>query len=260
MKHHGLVPERRTNKNGVITTRWVKPDPVPKAASEKMMKSFMPLVGGGRTPESDRMDRMFKSILPAKYLSSGREKALWNIGFLDETTPDLLERIAAACDGGGEQQQKWIRLLETVDYASVEDLHPGITRSGIERALTVFPYIERLCGDSMDDWVVAEYMDHYYDLATFLTEESGQDEAPENETKAMVLTGFIRGITPNMSWEQAGMNSLYSEVKNDLEYLASHLEEVEVFLPELVKRKNFSREYIESVLTSDARSLSSGVL
>ena len=257
MKHHGLVPERRTNKNGVTTTRWVKRDPLSKPVTAA--RTF-PVITG-RTPETDRKDRLLKAILPAKQFSDERQRTLENIEFLDETVPDLLDRIAAVCDGfGGAERDEWSGLLGRVDYAAVEQFAPGITRSGVERALTVFPYIERLCGDSVDSWMMMDYMEHYYDLATFLTEESGRKEVSENETKAMVLAGFIRGIKPNMSWEQAGMDRLYSEMKADLAYLASHLEEVEVFLPELVARKNFSREYIESVLTSDARSLSSGVL
>lgn len=260
MKHHGLVPERRTNKNGVTTTRWVRSAPSSKTTNASSFPP-PPKVTSGNGLKGNGKERLLDMIVPSGPQDDPkRKKSLENIEFLFVEVPDLLERIAGACDGGGAEREEWLRLLWNVDYAAVEQIDPGITRRGIERALVVFPYIGRLCGSGMDVWTRTEYMDGYYDLATFLTEESGRSEVSENETRAMVLACYIRGITPNMSWEQRGMDTLYADMKDDLEYLASHLDEVEPFLDELLTRKDFSKDYIETVLTSDARSLTSGIL
>jgi len=258
MKHHGLVPELRTNKNGVTITRWVRRYPKPSEVAAFPPRPPTPTDG---ELGANGKDLLLKTIIPtAKLYGEKRERTLKSVEFLSGIVPDLLDRIAVACDSGGAEREEWMRLLGSVNYAPMERFEPGITRRGIERALTVFPYIGSLCGSSVDESIRSEYMDHYYEIATFLIEESGRREAPENETKAMVLACYIRGITPEMSWEQRGMESLYSEMKDDLGYLSSHLEEIEPFLDELVKRKEFSRGYVESVLATEARSLTSGVL
>lgn len=259
MKHHGLVPEQRTDRRGMTQIRWVKP-PAATGAGRVMPAPSVGPRDYSAADDTPRMAELFSALVSTRQFASSRDRALANVHFLDEMAPDLVDRIKAVCERDGDRHvgegAKWRHLLGTVDYQSAEVRTPGITRTGIERALAVFPLAESLSAKAE----VAEYMEHAYDVVTILTAESGHREVPADTSRAMFLVAHLHGVRPNMSGAQADLPGLYAAAREDIDFIAARWAEVERIIPELDARGTHDRVLIRSMLDHSAPAVASGLL
>lgn len=253
-----LIPEQRTDKNGVTSTKWVKPSSDSPSAKASIPK---PVIGPAdyNWAEMRRDANVLSHALESPSSTQRVKRLLWNnvatIGsYLPEMIPamkeatqryessarllgDLMTRNGGFHTNGGEieNETKQLRIALAI-IPALADIESQLGRDVFSTAIEGIRLVETV-GDAID--------------------AQGTGEINQDHTVALAMISFIRGDTDPFN---DNYKLSISEVSDDLDFIANNLEEVQPLVPELNRRMAYDKETIESLMSMPSKSLSSGML
>lgn len=256
MKNH-LVPEQRTDKNGVTKTRWVRPG----GSGVNTSAIPAPIVPANASNETKLL---YTALETFKNNLSG--DAVANIEFLGKNSPKMLEQIIEQCTDK-TMWTLWHRHLTSGNINSTHLTEYGIAQKvkAIEDRILVFPIatdlVKRL-GDYSNSYQLMSNVGDVYNRVNVLMRHGVQknvDHAPEL-IQAVTIISVVRGVYASALWRMDNTNTLFSDIEEDARYVSEHLEEVMMLVPELVERKSHDVALLKQIIESDAPALGSGSL
>lgn len=257
-----LIPEIRTDKNGVTSTKWVKPTSAPSFAGEGIP---MPIASASKPLDLYQEVTQIKNLLHAddnSVLSRTTAILLSNLHIIGEHDMSLLMKIKQVASAG-ELEAKLMKHLLKKDgnFAYVTD--PGFSIEHAIDNLRTATYLMPLCSR-----LEQRFGDDIFDLGGegFLmmqsvwksVQRSSGSGLDEERTTALGLIVYIRGAY-EVEFDEDD-NFSYADIVNEVDYIVEHLDEVESLLPELHARKAFDQETIESFLRAPSQAVRSGLL
>jgi hypothetical protein len=245
-----LLPEQRTDKNGVTSTKWVKP-----VASSPLTHGSIPALAPAvkRGSPAVRAERAFlelKGVAPELTVQFYTGQ---NLRFLAEYEPELLDCI-----------------MESARKADAGEM--AILSQMMERGLPDRPFdSDRLMNEFLE-----RTMPPYYRVLKNIALASSlfPDKRP------LLQIDFIKGLAASaesvmgMSFKdddcsrgQAAIiilvttaTSMQDIEEDEVEFIAGNIDKVLPLVPELLKRQATSRNLIESLWDNESQVLNEGVL
>lgn len=253
-----LVPERRTDKRGITSTRWVKPLGATTATT-----STIPSPAVAARPQSPDVHKIIHSLYIRRMSAGDEMKIKANVKFLSAKRPDLMDRIVAACeDEEGEERLIWLSRLLNGSIVPTRAKNEDEAIADIERALTVYPMTLKVAqGRVHDSWYTA-YMSGYDAIVKVMVEKSGR-QATTDEMKAMVLGAFCCLVHPSEddSVDARAAADVYEKIKDDITYIADHQEEVERAVDVFRERRvSYSSDIVRGLADNKSAAMIDGVL
>jgi hypothetical protein len=245
-----LLPEQRTDKNGVTSTKWVKP-----VASSPLTHGSIPALAPAvkRGSPAVRAERAFlelKGVAPELTVQFYTGQ---NLRFLAEYEPELLDCI-----------------MESARKADAGEM--AILSHLMKSGLPDRPFES----DKLMDEFLEKTMPTYYRVAKNIGLASSlfPDKGPE------LQIAFIRGLAASaesvtgMSFRdedcsrgQAAIiilgttdTSMQDIEEDDISFISGNIDKVLPLVPELLKRQATSRSLIESLWDNESQVLNEGVL
>lgn len=256
-----LIPERRTNKNGVTSTKWVRPSlpkepisaaiPMPTASARThqwvdLQREVIEVSGLLHTENStDRIQRMVRS----------------NLTYIGEHDSGMLARMKKIAS---EHEAAFFLLRNLLtrngSYATTgSELNLEREMRRLNNALHLIPLCTRLEDQfSSDAFDSGGDGNRLIDSVNRVLNEGGVAGLDEAHTVALGMITFIQGDFDMFTTGESDLS--YDEVEAEVDYIANHLSETEPLLPELKARKAFDRGTIEILRNAPAKSISSGLL
>lgn len=257
---NNLHTEKRPDRNGNIVTRWVRSFgkstsnariPAPFNASRK------------KSPELEAEIKELCGMLQPPEIKQWSDLLENNVSFVAEQDYDLFQRITKSAQFSPHENDYWestLGLGNPFRKQSREEQQSLL--SDMRATLVIVPLLERIAAQGGDvgptsgpdrflfENIVRDYM------------VSGQIVDPSDSlVAAVVMTAYATGY-PDPTGKAKGRSTFldYASVKDDVEYIASRVEEVEAILPELTERRAGDREMIDRLLNAPAPSLHEGML
>lgn len=246
-----LLPEQRTDKNGVTSTKWVRP-----VTSHPLTHSSLPAPApavkrGNPAVQAERAYLELKGLdhdLAAKFYTGQ------NLRFLAEYEPELLNCI-----------------MESARKADASGM--AILTQIMEKGLPDRPFES---DQAMDDFLEKNIPPYYrivknLSLATALFPDKG----------TALQIDFTKGIAASaesamgMSFKQEDCSrgqaamiifgtttgkSISDISEDDIAFVAENIDRIIPLVPELMKRKSSTRDLIESLWANDSQVLNEGLL
>lgn len=259
-----LIPERRTNKNGVTSTKWVKPDANPSFAGTAIS---MPIAAVRKPIDLTYEVLVIRGILQAKDDTVHTDRIIGdNLRYIAERDTGLLNQIKIAASEY-EAATFLIRTMikkdgfyEINSPMSIRDpgFDPEQGMRELRTALHMIPLFARL--EERLGYDEFESGSDGYMLVQSITRklrDEGITELSAERTLALTMISYVRdGI--DFYDEDEGIS--YSEAEGDIDYIVDHLDEMEVLIPELRTRKACDRATIEPLLKAPAQAVRDGIL
>ena len=254
-----LIPERRTNKNGVTSTKWVKPSASMNPTSASIP---IPVSSAQARKRSDLHDEVLVvSDLLGSVNDTARTEGLIrsNLAYVGEREVGILTHMKTIVSEH-DMAAHVLRNLITRNGSYVSTSSGFAPELEIDTALNVIPLCSRLetrlgC-DEFDSGSEGYRLIDSVIRVIDQEEVTGLDEA---HTVALSMITFIRGDFDLFANDDDDDLS-YDEVKNEVDFIAARLDVVEPLLSELKNRKAYDKKTIELLLNIPAKSISSGVL
>lgn len=261
---NNLIPERRVNKNGVTSIKWVKP-----AAPSSLVGTAIPIPVAS-VQEQEPMDITYEVMVIGELLYSKDDTVHTkrmigdNLRYIAERNTDLLilvKSVASADDMGTYLLRNLIKkdgFYDTHSPISVRDPHfdPEQAMQELETALHIIPLCSRLetrFGHAEFESGTEGQMLIQSVVRTLKKE--GITELGGERTVALAMVTYVQ------DGEEFGLgDDIVSYVEGDIDYIVEHLDEVESMLPELQARKAHEREAIALLLNAPAKAIRSGTL
>lgn len=241
-----LVPEKRQDRNGKSTLRWVRMEEVTDSK-------------GRRIPAVDialrriREQKATEAIFPEAHMFS-RESAVRSvISKLNRSMPDVLDRIVAAAQDDDDVAENIRILIEGPNL--IEE--PVSIRKSYELTLRVQPYTKKMMTllhpeEEDDDWV----RDVMFRMEKIVDDTRSVLGTGDDVTKAVIIVSIIEGME-----DENGMSTEeLLRTEDDIRYIASNLDAVEEIALELMKRGSYHQGLIEEMLGSTSKPLVDGIL
>lgn len=232
-----LTPEKRFDKNGRLVTKHVragvpthkKPLSIPKVFA---VKSEMGVFGKGSETESQRVTDM-----------------------LARMDPDHLYALRDIMKDSDEQTRSQLQMLiSNRSYANHDAEYPAPLDPSLQYAALLLPLLNQLHSSSggftagnveiIKDGIQRDLGDKAPDSILFGTEE---EQALVKGHCILTQEGFYRTSAPESYWD-------------DAEWLGRHADELAPHFERIFTFPDFDREFCESLLNTEAPSLSSGLL
>jgi hypothetical protein len=259
-----LIPENRTDKNGITSTRWVKPA---AALNPTGIAIPMPIASIQEPIDLTYEVLVIRGLLQAKNDTVHTDRMIGdNLRYIAERDTGLLNQIKVVASEN-EPASFMIRNLIKKDgfYAvnspmSVRDpsFDPERGMRELETALHMIPLCTRLekrlgceefeCGS--DGYILVQSI-------TRKLRQEGVTGLSAEQTLALTMITYARN---GVDFYGTDEDIPYSDIERDIDYIVDHLDEVEGLLPELHARKVCDRATIESLLTAPARAVRDGIL
>lgn len=243
-----LIPVQRPDKNGVMVTRWVTPE---DAAQQKASRIPSPEVEARRAKVRAIRDQIFQ------YDSGGDSLAeeVKTIAILEKAVPDVLDRVVAAAQSDSDMRENVITVL---NFQPFKDMPKELIRGFFNNMLLIQPFTKKVMVE-----VLKESDGDYMRDEMFRMEKTVADMKRASgyvkpaTTKAMVLVSMMTGLHERFDTDPAKM---YPMVKDNIDFIAEHIDEVEDILPMLRERRTFDRKVIQELISTPSKSFTSGVL
>ena len=253
-----LVPERRTDKRGVTSTRWVKPQDS-KTSQSTDLPSPVVVASAAQRPD---MHKIIHALYGPQRLNAGERMVVQhNVKLLNNYYPDLMDRIMEACSQEGEEQFVWLTRLKRDNLTSTRKGEEADTRKNVERALVVYPYTLRIVAGNVHESWEADFMRSYDHAVELMVRKEGR-EVSDRKMEAMALACHVCQMRPNddSDLEAIIARDVYEKVADDLEYISENLEAVEKVLPILRERESYSSGFLREIVENESAALAEGIL
>lgn len=242
-----LVPEKRQDRNGKSTLRWVRMEEVTDSK-------------GRRIPAADialrriREQQATEAIFPEANMLSRESAVRSAIAHLNRSIPDVLDRIVAAVQDDDDIAENMRILIE--DQNLTEE--PVFTRRAYELALRVQPYTKTMMTllhpeEDDADWV----QDIMFRMEKIVDDTRSVLGSSDEVTKAVIMVSIIEGKDTD---SQTAAVKLDHNSEQDIRYIANNIESVEAIAPELMRRGGYSRGLIEEMFGDISKPLVDGIL
>lgn len=257
-----LIPEQRSDKNGNIVTRWVrsftrrdsaKTIPAPVVASI----SAVPM-----TEDTETQYKELTEVLQETLKFGTRSQIPDSLETIARYDPELLDRITDSAMNTVMEREFWAEMfgnkhiISDADPKRLKDML-GKCRS----ALVVNRVVKMVADDS--GWKIngdAFGALHIGDVVDSIT-RGKVDENYDATIMAVTMISYVKQLHLDAAWSESDNSYVdYDEVLKEAKGIATRAEEVEVILPELIKRKAFDRETIDALLDHPVPVLLEGAL
>jgi hypothetical protein len=185
------------------------------------------------------------------------------VDYIADREPELIKRMITETSRNRDWEYWYLKMVKLVITHNDGTHSPyGDLVLGVKRALALRSLVIRINVNGGD-------ISNIPDNDTLLIERSVEtlisdskiDDPSEELYMALGMISYIRGEHATGSWaDQETDYTSFALVSKDAVYIADHLEEVELMIPELRARKTFDREAIEQLRNSPARVLRGGEL
>jgi hypothetical protein len=259
-----LIPESRTDKNGITSTRWVKPDLSPNLVSAAIP---MPIASMEKPIDLTYEVLVIRGLLQAKNDTVHTDRMIGdNLRYIAERDTGLLNQIKIVASEN-EPASFIVRNLikkdgfyEVNSPVSVRDPHfnPEEAMQDIGTALHLIPLCSRLEARlGFDEFELGTEGHMLIQSVTRTLKRENVTGLSAERTLALAMVAYVRDT---IDFGEGDDEISYIEIENEIDYIVGHLDEVESLLPELHARKAYDQETIESLLNAPAQAIRNGLL
>lgn len=259
-----LIPESRTDKNGITSTRWVKPYP-----SFNFSGSAIPMpIASVQEP----VDLTYEVLIIRELLQSENDTFHTsrmigdNLRYIGDRDVELLMRIKAVASGNPLASFMLRNLVKkdgfyaTNSPMSVRDPNfaPEQGMKEIDTALHIIPLCSRL--ETRLGFDEFEFGAEGYMLIQSVTRTLKREDVTGLSAERTLALAMVTYVRDSIDFGEGDDEISYTGVENEIDYIVDHLDEVESLLTELYARKAYDQETIESLLSAPAQAIRSGLL
>lgn len=262
MRH--LIPARRTDKNGVTSTKWVKP-----ATGPAIEGTAIPMpIASVQKP----MDLTYEVLITGELLHSENDTVHTkrmindNLRYIGERDTGLLRHFKTVALENHLAAYLLRNLIKKDGFYEVNspmsnrdpDFDPAQGMQDLKTALHMIPLFSRLeerlgndefeCG--ADGFMVSQSIIRKLKL-------EGVTGLSAERTVALAMVTYIRD---DVLFYGGDEESSLSDSDDAIDYIVDHLDEVESLLPELRARKADDRQTIQSLVEAPAQAVRDGIL
>lgn len=258
-----LVPKQVVDKNGVQTTRWVRPSTL--KASQAGIPSPS-LLGEGSSVASLMKEA---SVL----LAGDTGDASKNINFLGQVAPDRLESIVNQCKQDDNIKQLWSVRMRNMNMTPFDDSEDEylLSLNFYDRHIAIYPMAMDIIRETGDHFAIDSALRNYTqtvadEVTSFLMRGTNlgsrkDREIPSDElVKALAIVTSVRGMYAEPYWRMDNSRTEYEHISEDAAYISKHVYEVLPLVPLMIERKSHDRGWLAEMIDGKATALSSGAL
>jgi hypothetical protein len=247
-----LIPEKRADKRGNLVTRWVRMF----GGSNDSAKDLPSPAISKKT--SRKLSPEQQSALIEKLSTGSKDDTTLaaNVSYLADKDPELLGLINSAVNEGDDIDAKFwssnVGRDQLVAYVS----DPASKVRELRESLSVFPLMREIAAGGGMDIESNEPYDVIYTVHE--TMKTARIRGDYEET--IVAVAAVVYVKKAYVWKNDITTPEYKDIRDDVEYVKDHIENVGRILPELQKRNTLDRDIVESLLSNPAQALSEGEL
>lgn len=235
-----LIPEPRTDKNGVTSTKWIKPI----AATTQPRSLPAPSVAVA-TPAA-RAKEAVQELESLGYDLTAYPATVHNLTFIAEHDPFLFDQTMQNARATDTEGLRFLGQLMGENTLSEDNDWDEDQR---QRTLTAYYRVCRNLSISSAFNSLTKI-----DSVAYVTENAlGMTHRDEDISRAQALM-IINRVTGESVFDIA------DDQKDDIAFIANNLEKVIPLIPDLLMRQDASRGLIEALWTSQHSALNDGIL